>query len=490
LLLCASLAPNAAAQDLDTVRADQVNKLKNYVVAAIQPSGLVRDSVFLNSASNHPATPDAAGFALLALAAIDQWDNIHSTSLLPDSEARVENILRGYAGLNPGVSPARSTNGHYIHFMNVNTGAPAGGGWDDSYSPISTALLVAGAQFAKNHFTNNTTIASLANQLTDSVNFNAAIHPGLSGAIYRDMLASGAGSNSELTFPWNEYMLVESLALRETNNARALAVKDLWLGTDNLPKMSNPFAGNVETLTDVPGQFKPAFLVQQMHFFNGDFRHSGEFETFFDNQKVADKAYSSGLLGQAYRYGLTAGVSPNGYQADSIFNHPDDVFSPEAVAAWGDMTTLMQFYANQVAPANDPGYKYGMVRVSADPLYPTWVPSDAGLVDHLYLLYGLVESVDPDFFLDRVFGSMLGDYRPNQLIDTDDYAEWRTEFGSLLDRGSDGNANGIVDAADYVLWRKFHVSPGNGSPAPVPEPGVTVPLAVAGLLLRRTRRSA
>ena len=100
-------------------------------------------------------------------------------------------------------------------------------------------------------------------------------------------------------------MLVESLALCETNNARGLAVKHLWLDTDNIPKAD--WLG-IETLTD--GGFAPAFWVQQMHFFNGDFRNSGEFEDFFTNQQLADSSYSIFFLGEAFRYGLTAGVSP------------------------------------------------------------------------------------------------------------------------------------------------------------------------------------
>ena len=55
---------------------------ENYVVDAILPSGLVRDSLVLSGSSFHPATPDAAGFALLALSALDHLDK------LPDAEQR------------------------------------------------------------------------------------------------------------------------------------------------------------------------------------------------------------------------------------------------------------------------------------------------------------------------------------------------------------------------------------------------------------------
>ena len=223
--LSAFVAAEVRADQIDDVRNEQIGKLKTYVLDAILPSGLVRDSLFLdpNDTNFHPATPDAAGFAMLGLSALDHLGE------LPDAAQRVEKILNAYAGHEAGVTPARSTNGHYIHFMDITDGSAAGGGWDDSYTPIGTALLVSGAQFARNHFADNATIASLAEELTGSIDFNAAIHPNLGGGIYHDVGADGAGNQARgVATPWNEYMLVESLALRQSNNDRASAVQSLW----------------------------------------------------------------------------------------------------------------------------------------------------------------------------------------------------------------------------------------------------------------------
>src|SRR5215208_3242381 len=92
------------AQDLNAIRDDQINRLKNYAVDAIMPSGLVRDSLVLdpNASSFHPATPDAAGFELIALSALNH------VGKLPDAEQRVTSILSAYAGQTPGVIPDRS----------------------------------------------------------------------------------------------------------------------------------------------------------------------------------------------------------------------------------------------------------------------------------------------------------------------------------------------------------------------------------------------
>jgi hypothetical protein len=472
LLLLVTQAP---AQDLATVRDDQFNRLRNYVLAAIQPSGLVRDSLVLSpTATNfHPATPDAAGFALLSLAALDELGKV------TDAPQRVINILSAHAGQTPGVNPDRSADGHFIHFMNLSTGAPAGGGWDDSYSPISSALLVAGAQFAKNHFADNATIGSLADQLTASVDFNAAIHPSLDGRIFLDMTKAGGGQANFTVRPWNEYMLVESLALRQDNNNRAVAVKHRWLNPANIPKRSY---GGVPTLTDNAANFAPAFWTQQMHFFNGDFALRPELDVFLDNAQTIDKNYSSSVLAEAFRYGLTAGVSPSGYTADRLFNHPGNVFSPEAVAAWGDMATLLQIYNTQI-PTSDPRYRYGFVRQSQT--QPTWVPADAGLVDHLFLLFGLMESVDPNFFTSRVFDPLLdGDYNFDGSVDAADYTIYRETLGSSTDLRADGNMNGQVTGLDYTVWKNNFRPAAAAAAASVPEPnGLIIALCIGWVAL-------
>lgn len=83
---------------------------------------------------------------------------------------------------------------------------------------------------------------------------------------------------------------------------------------------------------------------------------------------------------------------------------------------------------------------------------------------------------------------LIGDYNDDGRVDGLDYHRWRAEFGNPAGP-ADGNANGITDAADYVLWREHA---GFEPPTTfnrltvagiaVPEPSVVL-LAVVGLCL-------
>jgi hypothetical protein len=440
--------------NLDGARLSQLQRTAWYVLNAIQPNGLVRDALPLSPSDEpfHPATPDAAGFALLGVCVGDYL------GLIENSEELVESILSAYAGHTPGIDPDRSADGHWVHFMDVNSGEYAGGTWDDTYSPIGSALLVGGALFAKNHFPGNGAIGLLADELFDTTNFNAAIHPlpNPHGYLYLGMAPEGGGLFGALG-PWNEYMLVVSLALREPDNKRAEAVAPLWLDPGNAPTIS--YRG-ILTLTDNPAAFAPAFWVHQQHFFNTDFASNPEFETYFHNHRQADALYCAADVWETYRYGLTAGVSPSGYTVDRIYNH-NNVFSPEAVVGWGDLETVLEFVENQ-PPSSDPRFRYGLTRVSST--YPSWIPFDAALVDHLFLMFGLTESINPLFFRQRQ--SFQPDADADGIADAYDNCPsvWNPRqddsdgdgAGDACDCGTpfaDADGDGDVDLADVASWQ-------------------------------------
>jgi parallel beta-helix repeat protein len=61
-----------------------------------------------------------------------------------------------------------------------------------------------------------------------------------------------------------------------------------------------------------------------------------------------------------------------------------------------------------------------------------------------------------------------GDYNRDGFVNDSDYTFWKTHYGATSGIGlqADGNGNGVVDAAAYVVWRKFtSPAPGAGGAA-------------------------
>ena len=96
------------------------------------------------------------------------------------------------------------------------------------------------------------------------------------------------------------------------------------------------------------------------------------------------------------------------------------------------------------------------------------------------------------------FVALPGDYDGNGIVEQADYNVWRANFGDTSSLAADGNGNHIVDSADYVIWRNSigltwqSLGTGAGSQLPaVPEPSAVTLAGLAsacGLLLRRRRR--
>ena len=68
---------------------------------------------------------------------------------------------------------------------------------------------------------------------------------------------------------------------------------------------------------------------------------------------------------------------------------------------------------------------------------------------------GLTSTAVYDNFLVR--DGLVGDYDLDGDVDNGDYSRWRMTFNQTVavpGNNADGNKNGVVDAADYVVWRE------------------------------------
>jgi arabinogalactan endo-1,4-beta-galactosidase len=87
-----------------------------------------------------------------------------------------------------------------------------------------------------------------------------------------------------------------------------------------------------------------------------------------------------------------------------------------------------------------------------------------------------------------------GDYNHDGIVNAADYTIWRDTLGSTTDLRADGNGDGMIDQADYDYWVNHFTSGGAGAAASgqVPEPASALLAAIAAMLVgrRSCRRSA
>jgi hypothetical protein len=82
--------------------------------------------------------------------------------------------------------------------------------------------------------------------------------------------------------------------------------------------------------------------------------------------------------------------------------------------------------------------------------------------------------------------SLLGDYNQNGVVDAADYVVWRNTLGQMgAGLVADGNGNGQIDPGDYDVWRAhFGQTAGIGTGQPANSHGDSaVPEPAAGALL-------
>ena len=88
---------------------------------------------------------------------------------------------------------------------------------------------------------------------------------------------------------------------------------------------------------------------------------------------------------------------------------------------------------------------------------------------------------------------MPGDYNGDHVVDAADYVMYRKFFGSRTDPTADANHDGIVDEFDYQIWRQRYGNPTAGAGAgslftSIPEPSTAILFVVAASLFSGVTR--
>ena len=106
------------------------------------------------------------------------------------------------------------------------------------------------------------------------------------------------------------------------------------------------------------------------------------------------------------------------------------------------------------------------------------LPTVAGLAWDTSLLYTTGE-------LTLAAPALTGDYNGNGIVDAADYTVWRDTLGSSTNLTADGDGSNTIDAGDLTVWQaNFGATLGNGAneAAAVPEPATFALLMMAGAI--------
>jgi hypothetical protein len=74
---------------------------------------------------------------------------------------------------------------------------------------------------------------------------------------------------------------------------------------------------------------------------------------------------------------------------------------------------------------------------------------------------GIVDLADSVIWRKNV-GAIAGDFDRSAAVDQGDYDAWRGSYGTTTELSADGNHNGVVDTADFVIWRKAQIGQAGG----------------------------
>lgn len=200
---------------------------------------------------------------------------------------------------------------------------------------------------------------------------------------------------------------------------------------------------------------------------------------------------STGLVGPA---GIAVAGSGEVFVADlfgnSIVRFDSDGSNPQTFATLPAPTTNFSRFPSDLVFDAD-GNLIVAVLGQTD-------PGPDGTADGMILKYDssgalvdtIAENLRPISSLVIADDLLPGDFDGSGVVDADDYAKWRDDFGATPSptSGADANGDGTVDAADYTVWRDTLGDSGflpvpASQPAAAPEPAAWS-LALLGILLR------
>ncbi|GEA51840.1 hypothetical protein VIN01S_26440 [Vibrio inusitatus NBRC 102082] len=296
-------------------------------------NGSYEDKLHLNGHRDHLGSIANSGMGLIALTIG------HANGWEPDAELFALQTLRMLAGEDPSITVPQNATNTFIHFYNTQTGEASG----DDWSPVDSAIMILGAQFAKNYFSENKEISRLADFLYRNTDLTPYIADVKTGRIYLAQHTDGTFKKWK-TKAFNEYMLVASVANQqakdtslETQNAgNARKFWDIWYSsTKYLPVAKY---NNIPVLSEGETWFTSQFNFLFNNYLINDFSNNPQFTEALISSTKTDYAFwqdveIEGVNIKEYEWGSGAGACPNGYCVDRFHFEGDRQFNDNLVVS-------------------------------------------------------------------------------------------------------------------------------------------------------------
>jgi hypothetical protein len=356
-----------------------------------EPPGWVIDAdVQLGWTRFHPATPDGAGWAVLALLAADR------VNADPQAEPLVRQVLTRYAGLAAdGIRPSLTADGVMRHWIDPTTGQ-AKPNWSTEYATLSTMFIALGAARAEAYYPGDAAIQEAAAAILCGVRNQSAYVTGSDGVYFRGLAGGGPDTTSQ-SHAFNEgILLVEQLGFY--GGSTPAMVFSHWLDRSRWPTATyltgRPITG------DVGGSFQAAFTSLYPLELQAAYRGSADWQAQVGAVRDSNAGWTDDH-GPKYDTVFSAGTTRSdwgGYHADSLGDHQGDVTSLPALMA------MCSTGRSQEAVAAYNAYRRGARQTflsGASILYrrsnvdQVYQPDSAALVDVVLGGLGLAELLQP-----------------------------------------------------------------------------------------------
>ena len=377
-----------AASDKDFLRAQLLNACKIYRELRT-PNGLYRDKLSRNAKhKSHTVSIANAGVGLISLCIEDEMKFTPTATV----KAQVLETLKLVNG-KTAFKPPRSKNGFFRHFFDAKTAKGK-----SEFSTIDTAILMAGAIVAYNHF-DSPTIRAQVKTLWNSIRWKDALSDRKTCKLH--MVMSDTGKGSGTTGPFSEYIL---LAWYVYNDLELTGDFFSFYAPRGTLAKFEPKNSWDPLLSGPHRHSQSSFTIQFAYYLCAPCQTSATFRQHLLNQITAEKDFFRPHH-KTY-YGCGAGPGLKRYHADAIERNNDLIVSPYIIAGFLPLDptatkTLRQLASDKRATATFAGVDC-LWRFSLK--HPQWVcPSLTG-VDFSSALYGLAaakENLGMDFFIKR-----------------------------------------------------------------------------------------